>query len=170
MRPKPVPETIYDARVLRDALGCFATGITVVTVRARSGACLGITVNSFNSVSLDPPLVLWSLGENSRDRDDFVQASHFAVHVLSAEQKAWSQRFAARDSDKFAGLPVTFGLGGVPLLPGCCARFECANSAQYPGGDHLIFIGRIDRLECDPGRAPLIYHCGCYGLLSESPG
>lgn len=157
----------FDCRAFRDALGCFATGIAVVTTCAPDGSFVGLTVNSFNSVSLDPPLVLWSLDLGSPSLNAFRSASHYAVNILSAEQEEVSQRFAMRVADKFGDLAVCTGFGGAPLLHGCCAWFECANDAQYPGGDHLIFLGRVERFSADAARAPLLYHRGRYGRLAR---
>src|ERR1700750_2976420 len=109
----------------RGALGPFATGVTIVTSRDAEGADVGMTANSFNSVSLDPPMVLWSIGRHSSNFDIFVKASHFAVHVLSAEQEALATRFATRGIERFAGLQIQRGAGNTPLLEGCAARFQC---------------------------------------------
>lgn len=156
----------YECRALRDVLGSFATGIAVVTACAADGSFVGLTINSFNSVSLDPPLVLWSLDLGSPSLDAFRSASHYAVNILAADQIDLSQRFATRLEDKFGDLPVCVGAGGAPLLHGCCAWFECANEMQYPGGDHLIFVGRIERYAGDPERPPLVYHGGRYRKLA----
>ncbi len=157
----------FDCRAFRDALGSFATGIAVVTACAPDGGFVGLTINSFNSVSLDPPLVLWSLDLASPSLEAFRTASHYAVNILAADQEALSQRFATRTPDKFGDLDLCTGVGGVPLLHGCCAWFECANETQYPGGDHVIFLGRVERFTGEPGRAPLIYHGGRYRHLAR---
>jgi flavin reductase (DIM6/NTAB) family NADH-FMN oxidoreductase RutF len=157
----------FDCRAFRDALGSFATGIAVVTACAPDGTFIGLTVNSFNSVSLNPPLVLWSLDLGSPSLEAFRAASHYAVNILSAGQEEISQRFATRSEDKFGDLQVCEGSGGVPLLHGCCAWFECANEMQYPGGDHLIFLGRVERFSGDPARPPLLYHGGSYRRLAR---
>jgi flavin reductase (DIM6/NTAB) family NADH-FMN oxidoreductase RutF len=153
-----------DSRALRDALGHFATGITVITARAASGERVGLTANSFNSVSLDPPLILWSLSLYSPTLPGFQSASHYAVNVLAADQIDLSQRFAASGGDKFAGLQWSEGLGGSVLLPGCCAWFECRNEARHAGGDHLIFVGLVERY-AQAQRPPLIYQRGRYREL-----
>ncbi|HMM54831.1 MAG TPA: flavin reductase family protein [Candidatus Desulfobacillus sp.] len=155
-----------DHRALRDALGAFATGVAVVTAVRPDGRPAGLTVNSFNTVSLDPPLVLWSLSRRSPSLAAFRQASHFAVNILSAGQQALSERFARRDSDKFAGIDWQAGLGGAPLLPGCCAVLECGNEARHDGGDHLVFIGRVERFARSEA-PPLVYHRGRYRFLEE---
>ena len=151
---------------LRRTLGSFATGVTVITTRTADGEPIGLTVSSFNSVSLDPPLVLWSLSLNSPNLEAFRRASHYAVNVLAADQRWLSDRFAARRSDRFADLPQQPGLGDVPLLEGCCAWFECANDTQYPGGDHLIFVGRVERFASGEVQSPLIFHRGGYRQLA----
>lgn len=151
----------FDAMEFRKALGTFATGVTIITARAADGAPIGLTANSFNSVSLDPPLVLWSLANNAMSFDAFRAATHWAVHVLGSDQEDLSGRFARRGEDKFAGLEFDEGEGGVPLLRGCAARFECRTASQYQGGDHLIFIGEVLRFVRDEA-APLVFHGGKY--------
>ncbi|MFA7291439.1 MAG: flavin reductase family protein [Rhodocyclaceae bacterium] len=160
----------FDCRNFRAALGSFATGIAVVTACAPDGSFVGLTVNSFNSVSLEPPLVLWSLDLGSPSLEAFSSASHYAVNILAAGQSDLSQRFSTRLDDKFGDLAVCVGVGGVPLLHGCCAWFECANEVQYPGGDHRIFVGRVERFSGDPERAPLVYHGGRYRRLAGDQG
>jgi flavin reductase (DIM6/NTAB) family NADH-FMN oxidoreductase RutF len=155
-----------DHRALRDALGAFATGVTVVTALDPEGRAIGLTVNSFNSVSLEPPLVLWSLSLASPNLEAFRRAGHFAVNVLAADQQALSERFARRNSDKFAGIDWREGLGGAPLLPGCCAVLECRNETQHAGGDHLIFIGRVEGCSRSD-RPPLVFQGGCYRQLRD---
>src|ERR1041384_2840914 len=115
-----------DANEFRKALGAFATGVTIITTRAPDGSPLGLTCNSFNSVSLNPPLVLWSLAENALSLPAFRAAKHWAVHVLSADQDQLSARFARRGADKFAGLELDAGVGDIPPLRGCTARVPCA--------------------------------------------
>jgi flavin reductase (DIM6/NTAB) family NADH-FMN oxidoreductase RutF len=156
-----------DSKALRSALGSFATGITVVTVCGPSAEWVGLTVNSFNSVSLEPPLVLWSLALSSPNREVVSRASHYAVNVLAADQGEISQRFASKIADKFAGLDCRTGASGVPLLPGCCAWFECRTVAQYPGGDHLILLGEIERFEASEAAEPLAYSRGRYKRLVD---
>jgi 3-hydroxy-9,10-secoandrosta-1,3,5(10)-triene-9,17-dione monooxygenase reductase component len=155
-----------DPRAFRAALGSFATGVTVITTRAEDGTPVGLTANSFNSVSLDPPMVLWSLAKTSHSLPVFTASRHWAVHVLAADQEALSGRFARSGADKFSGLEVESGLGGVPLLGGCAARFQCRGSFQHEGGDHLIFVGEVVAFD-QADRAPLVFHAGRYALAAR---
>ncbi len=145
---------------LRAALGLFATGVTIVTTRTPDGSMIGLTANSFNSVSLTPPLVLWSLGLKAGSLQAFLQARHYAIHVLSVEQQPLAERFASKVVDRFDGLSFTEGLGGVPLLPGCAAVFECTSKSQYPEGDHVILVGEVLACQHDATRSPLLFHGG----------
>ena len=160
-----------DPLLLRVALGQYATGVAVVTTVGADGRPMGLTVNSFASVSLDPPLVLWSLGRSSACLPAFKACSHFAINVLAAEQVELANRFAAAALDKFAHLAWTPGLGGAPLLDKCSARFECRNETHHAGGDHLIFIGRVERFERQE-REPLVFHGGryCARIELDNPG
>lgn len=159
-----------DSRALRTALGSFATGIAVITACGPDGRLAGVTVNSFASVSLDPPLVLWSLSLYSPSLATLQNCSHYAVNILAHDQQALSQHFARPSSDlagnKLAGIDHDQGLGGAPLLHGCCARFECRNETRHAGGDHLIFVGLVERFE-HVAKAPLLYHGGQYRWLVE---
>jgi flavin reductase (DIM6/NTAB) family NADH-FMN oxidoreductase RutF len=161
-----VPLAAIDQRVLRDALGTFATGIAIVTALAPDGEKIGLTINSFNSVSLDPALIVWSLSLNSPRFADLVAASHFAVNILAADQVDLSNRFAGRDADRFSGVATCSGLGGAPLFSGSLAWLECANEIHYDGGDHLIFIGRVERVSLGEQKPPLIYLGGRYRELA----
>ncbi len=176
--PKPrrqceatIPKTReFSARDFRDCLGQFATGVTIVTSRAADGTRVGLTANSFNSVSLDPPLVLWSLSKKAGSMPAFTAGSHYAINVLAADQIDLARRFASKDvPDRFAGVAFLEGVGGVPILAGCAAWFECANRRQYDEGDHILFVGQVERcgLARDGGtgaaaKTPLIYHGGRY--------
>lgn len=160
----PGPETL---RSFRDALGKFATGVTVVTCRTPAGP-LGITANSFASLSLDPPLVLWSPARSSRRFDAFAEARHFAIHILSTEQDALCRRFAGDGLD-FSGLDWTTGAEGVPLFPSCLARFECTREAVHDGGDHAIIVGRVSSAEMTDGE-PLLFAGGRYGGFRADDG
>jgi 3-hydroxy-9,10-secoandrosta-1,3,5(10)-triene-9,17-dione monooxygenase reductase component len=156
------PAHTLDARAFRRALGSFVTGVTIITTCDAQGAPAGLTANSFNSVSLDPPMVLFSLALDSTSLEAFRQAGWWAVHVLAAGQEALSNRFAQKDPDKFDGLETMRGPGGIPLLPEFAARFICRAAFEYEGGDHAIFLGAVDSFE-QAGRPPLIYHQGQYG-------
>ena len=151
----------FDATEFRRALGSFATGVTIITTLDADGNKVGLTANSFNSVSLSPPLVLWSLAETSASLPAFRAATHWAVHVLAADQEPLSSRFAKRGVDKFAGLELDTGPDGIPLLRGCTARFECRTAFQYEGGDHVILVGQVLKFERAES-APLVYHSGRY--------
>ncbi|MEY2633184.1 MAG: hypothetical protein RIR00_1838 [Pseudomonadota bacterium] len=155
-----------DSRAFRDVLGRFATGVTVVTCLGPDGQPLGLTVNSFNSVSLDPPLILWSLALSSPNLEAFSRCSHYAVNILAADQEALSNQFAGRSEDKFLNVRWQAGLGGVPLLDGCVASFEVFNENRIPGGDHQIFLGRVARCAQNPKRPPLLYFGGAYRQLA----
>lgn len=147
-------------RLFRDALGAFATGVTVITGLTPAGP-MGITANSFASLSMDPPLVLWSPGRFSRRFDAFVETPHFAIHVLGADQAALGAHFARQGQD--FDLPgVALNARGVPVLPGCLAVFECARDAVHEGGDHAIVVGRVLAARHRPG-APLVFQGGRYG-------
>lgn len=158
---RPLDPSPDDARQFRDALGAFATGVTIVTTRDAQGRDVGLTANSFNSVSLDPPMVLWSLAKSARSLPAFLAATHFAVHVLAADQEELSLRFAARGVEKFAGLDLERGAAQVPLLRGCSARFQCRTAFRHEGGDHMIFVGAVDSFD-QSDRPPLIFHGGRY--------
>lgn len=160
---QPYPQS-FDSRALRDALGDFATGVTVVSARGADGRPVGVTVNSFAAVSLDPPLVLWSLGRQSDYLAVFESCRHFAVNVLAADQLGYSLRFAQTARDNFDGIDWHAGAGDVPLLPGCCAWFECRSETRYPGGDHLILVGCVENIRRE-AKPPLIFHRGLYRSL-----
>lgn len=160
---EPTPEdAALDERHLRNALGRFATGVCVVTTRTQDGKFEGLTANSFSAVSLDPPLVLWSLRAASSSLASFKAANHFAINVLAASQHKLCRHFATRKHDKFEGVEHTTGLGDCPLLTGALATFECSMESSVPGGDHVIFFGRVHRAAFEHG-APLIFSAGTYG-------
>jgi flavin reductase (DIM6/NTAB) family NADH-FMN oxidoreductase RutF len=154
----------FDERQLRDALGRFVTGVTVVTTMTARGP-LGITANSFSSVSLDPPLVLWAPARRSSRFPAFEAASHFAVHVLSADQRDLAEGFSRPGQGWPAGLAFTRGVADAPLLCGCAARFECRHDAAHEGGDHLIVVGEVLRLT-EADLPPLVYHRGRFVSLA----
>jgi flavin reductase (DIM6/NTAB) family NADH-FMN oxidoreductase RutF len=153
----PGPDT---ARAFRDALGRFATGVTVVTALAEDGP-VGITANSFASVSLDPPLVLWSPARASSRFAVFAGAGHFAIHVLGQEHRDLAAHFVRNGRD-FAGVATVSGPGGAPLIEGCLARFACRTAARHDAGDHLIVVGEVLEAGMRPGE-PLVFSQGAYG-------
>lgn len=161
--------SVEGKRHFRAALGQFATGVAVITVRDQSGEDIGMTVNSFSSVSLDPPLILWSIGHTSKSLDAFAMHTRFAVNILGAGQEDVARHFAASGRDQFSGtpaggLPLRRGLGDVPLLGGCPSYFECRLDALLPGGDHTILVGKVERF-ASSGGAPLLFHCGKFQSL-----
>lgn len=149
----------FDPKTYRNALGQFATGVTIITTRDADGAPVGVTANSFNSVSLDPPLILWSLSKAARSMAAFERAGHFAVHILASDQDALANRFASRIEDKFAGLEI--GDEGLPYIRGSSARLVCTTRHLYEGGDHVIMVGEVIDYETD-GMPPLLFHSGSY--------
>lgn len=158
----------FDLRRLRDCFGRFATGVTVITTLDQTGSPVGLTVNSFSSVSLDPPLILWSLDKRSSQIDAFRDASYYAINILSAEQLDLSNLFASSKEDRFEGLDYTSGLGGVPLLADCVSWVECRNAAAYEGGDHVIFLGEVERFDYSD-RPALLFLGGRYGVAARHP-
>jgi flavin reductase (DIM6/NTAB) family NADH-FMN oxidoreductase RutF len=161
----------FDPREFRAALGCFATGVCIVTTRREDGRREGLTCNSFSSVSLTPPMVLWSLSRKAQSARAFVDAEYFAINVLAAEQQEIAAHFGRTSDDKFAVIEhlLTEGLGALPLIEGCAARFECRNQFQNYGGDHIVFIGTVERFAWW-NRAPLLFHRGEYGALGPAAG
>lgn len=154
------------ARSLRNALGRFATGVTIITARDADGRPLGMTANSFTSVSLDPPLVLWSLARSSGNLAAYRGARNFAINVLSLDQQALCRRFASRcDGDRFDGVELVPSQLDAPLLRGALAHFECSKWGEYEMGDHIAFIGQVERFDSTPGE-PLVFNAGrfCAGV------
>ena len=148
------------ARAFRDALGKYATGVTIITTNGPDGP-VGMTANSFTSVSLDPPLVLWCPARNSSRFPVFAAAKHYAIHILAADQAGLCLRFA-RDGRDFTGLEHGTTAEGAPILPGCLARLDCAAHGQHDGGDHEILVARVLRAEVRQGD-PLLFWGGRYG-------
>lgn len=153
-----------DAKSFRRALGNFATGVTVVTATAPDGTQVGVTANSFNSVSLDPALILWSIDKRSGSYQVFEQASHFAVNILANDQIDLSNHFARPSDDKFSSITYSEGAGKAAILPNTSACFECEKFTIYEGGDHWILVGKVISFT-DSGRAPLVYHQGGYAAV-----
>ncbi len=152
----------YDPRELRRALGAFPTGVTVVTTVGAGGAYVGLTCNSFNSLSLDPPLILWSIVSSSSSVAVFNQASHFAINILAEDQARVSRQFASKVPDKFAGLELHPSESGVPLIAGCSAYLECRTHSRLQLGDHVLIIGQVERFRHHDERHPLFFYGGKY--------
>lgn len=151
---------LFSSHDFRKALGQFATGVTIVTALNAQGQPVGVTVSSFNSVSLHPPLVLWSMANSAASLSVFMACSHYAVHVLGAGQKELAMQFATKGIDRWAGVVHQPGHTGVPLLDGAVATFECFNRSRYQEGDHVIFVGEVEHCGHRHDAAPLIYHDG----------
>ena len=168
--PLALPRPSLDARDFRRALGCFPTGVCLVTTLAPGGRPEGMTINSFSSVSLDPPMILWSLARSAAAAPVFRDAEYFAVNVLASGDAGIASHFARSSPDKFAAYPTRFteGMQGTPLLAGAAASFECHSRHRYYGGDHIILIGNIERYAFDAGCPPLLFHRGRYGLTSAA--
>lgn len=156
----------FDTRHFRSALSQFATGVTIITTRLPNGTFLGLTASSFNSVSLDPPLVLWSLSDNASSLPVFTANSHYVINVLSGNQAALAERFAMRIDNRFEGVEFTLSHTGLPILKGVSAWFECHNRSRYPEGDHVIFVGEVERCDFSPQSA-LVFHNGQF--VSTTP-
>jgi flavin reductase (DIM6/NTAB) family NADH-FMN oxidoreductase RutF len=157
-----------DARTLRDAFGGFATGVTIITATASDGTPIGLTANSFTSLSLDPPLLLVCIANNANSASVLKSASHFAVNVLHIDQLATSNRFAGKGEDRFASTPWMPGETGVPLLLESLSVFECSQHGLHDGGDHFILIGNVLSATFETERDPLLYFRGSYRLLEAA--
>jgi flavin reductase (DIM6/NTAB) family NADH-FMN oxidoreductase RutF len=162
-----MPDVDLDARALRNALGHYTTGVTIVTTRTPQGAHTGVTVNSFTSVSLDPPLVLFCLATRSSLLSAFEQAEHFAINVLARDQQALSNRFARPSSNTWTDVKYRVGWHGCALVAGTLGAFECAQHGRYQCGDHLILVGRILRFEANQAGEPLAFCQGSYGTFTR---
>jgi flavin reductase (DIM6/NTAB) family NADH-FMN oxidoreductase RutF len=156
----------FDAAHFRKALSQFATGVTVITTRLEDGTLLGLTASSFNSVSLSPPLVLWSLAEQASSMAVFSGNSHYVINVLGAEQAALAEQFSRKSVDRFDGVEYTLSRTGQPVLKGVSAWFECHNRSRYPEGDHVIFVGEVEHCEVMP-QAALVFHDGRFAKTDE---
>lgn len=155
-------------RLFRKALGCFATGITVVTSRDESGKAIGLTVSSFSSLSFDPPLVLVCLDKRTVCLEAIKTAGYFAVHVLRLEQRELSITFAGKLTDKFAHIAWETRVTGAPVIPGCLALFDCRTEQVIEGGDHLILLGRVAHVEYSEAGQPLLYYRCAYGQMGDT--
>jgi flavin reductase (DIM6/NTAB) family NADH-FMN oxidoreductase RutF/DNA-binding MarR family transcriptional regulator len=160
-------DPLLDTRAFRRCLGQFATGVTIVTAEA-DGLRVGVTANSFSSLSLDPPLVLWSIARTSRSFAAFEKCEHFAVNILTTDQIEVSQRFSSSEADKFAGVAWRPGMQGAPVIDGVAAVFECSTEQVYDGGDHIILIGRVHNYARYVGKV-LLYSQGQYGIAEDHP-
>ncbi|MET0239753.1 MAG: flavin reductase family protein [Sphingobium sp.] len=156
-----------DQRAFRDALGRFPTGVTVVTAHDGDADAVAMTVSSFNAVSLDPPLVLFSVSRTAPSLPRLLAADHFGISILSHDQHELSSRFAGRVPDKWLGVAAARGETGCPLIDPCLATFECAPFAVHEGGDHLIVVGRVLRFAALPDGAPLVFFRGRYHAIAE---
>lgn len=161
----PVDGDLSDMRQLRHALGRFATGVTIVTTREKDGQSAGVTVNSFASLSLDPPLVLWSLKCDSRSLDRFRNAGGFAVNVLAGHQSDLARRFSSGQSDRFEGVACSEGDLGMPLLHDALAWFECSTISEHEAGDHVLFVGEVVSYKYADDQ-PLLYYRGDFARLA----
>lgn len=157
----------FDPRHYRTALGWFATGVTIITARSSAGDLIGITANSFNTVSLDPPLVLFSLGRRAFSLPAFEDAGAFAINVLSEDQKDLSGLFATQGAAKFSGVEYEIWDTGAPIISGTLASFECRTRSTHDGGDHVIFVGHVVRYRSDDHGKPLLYFRGKYSRLHD---
>jgi len=158
----------FDPQEFRSALSTFTTGVTIITTRADNGEPVGITANSFNSVSLNPPMVLWSLDKSAMSLPAFTSNKHWNVHILSTEQESLSGRFASRGEEKFKGLDLEPGINNIPLLRNCTARFNCRTAFIYEGGDHMIFVGEVLAFD-KTDLPPLAFQSGQYALAARKP-
>ena len=157
-------ETI-DPRAFRDAMGCFASAVTVISTTTEDGRAVGVTVNSFNSVSLDPPLVLFCLGRDATNFEHFLASGRFAVNILRHGQDGISNGFAADGAKFFQTMENGLSALGNPLVPDTLAMFDCRTEAVHDGGDHVILIGRVKELRHDPDGDPLLFYRGRYGAV-----
>ena len=162
------PVSVSEPRELRNLMGQFATGVTIITTVAADGTPVGLTANSFSSVSLNPALVLWSLDKRSPNIELFRHNSHFAINILAASQHELSSQFARPADDKFADVDYQLTDSGTVVLDGALVSLVCRNACQYEGGDHLIFIGEIEQFASRAGE-PLVFHGGQYRTVSRHP-
>jgi flavin reductase (DIM6/NTAB) family NADH-FMN oxidoreductase RutF len=159
----------FDRRSFRAALGTFATGVTIITTHAEDGKPVGITANSFSSVSLDPPLILFSLARTALSLKAFTAAKAFAVSILASDQGDLANRFAVPSGDKWRDTKFIVGINGCPVITGALANFECEQHAIHDGGDHVILVGRVQRFERIAAGEPLIFARGKFRALEEIP-
>ena len=158
--PRKASSPGFSPREFRASLAMFATGVTIVTARTPAGVLIGLTANSFNSVSLSPPLVLWSLSQAAGSMGALSTGSHYVINILAADQKELAERFASRRADRWLDVAFTDSECGAPLLTGAAATFECFNRSRYEEGDHVIFVGEVEHCSHRAGAAPLLFHGG----------
>ncbi|BBK41930.1 nitrilotriacetate monooxygenase [Allostella vacuolata] len=158
----------FDHRQFRDVMGSFATGVAVATTRDAAGRPVGVTVSSFTSLSLDPPLILFCLEWVAESWAAFRDGEFFAINILGEDQAALSSRFASVRADRWAGIEAMDGLHGCPLLPGTVGWVSCRKETVHEGGDHAIIVGRVEALERDPARSPLLHFRGAYGRFERA--
>ncbi len=163
---KWAPALSSDQRALRDAFSRFPTGVTIVTALDHSDKPVGVTISSFNTVSLHPPLVLWSLAQNSSRLNAFYMGSAHVIHVLAEPQAALAKLFSSRTEDRFKGLETQLSEHRIPMLPDCAAYFECTTEACYPAGDHVIVVSRIKQYRHD-AQAPLLFFAGDFARVDR---
>ena len=156
-----------DSLQFRRALGSFLTGVTIITTCDHRGELVGNTANSFNSVSLDPPLILWSLGRHAHSMRVYLSCEYFAVNVLREGQEELSARFARQSINKWEAIDYEIGRTGCPILPSALAIFECKIAHTYVGGDHVIFVGEVLHADYDPAGRPLAFFRGGYAKLCD---
>ncbi len=162
-------DSALDVKDFRCALSQFPTGVCVVTTRDDSGKPVGVTASSFNSVSIEPPLILWSIDKNIYSTKTFERSQHFAVNVLCRDQIDTSNLFAKQGTDKFKDVNFENGIGDVPLFKNCSAQFECKTWNVYEGGDHLIIVGEVLNYRYVRENSPLVFACGSYAVQSQHP-
>jgi len=160
-----MPTKNVESTALRSAMAKYATGVCIATTVAADGTPAGLTITSFNSVSLEPPLILWSLGLNSTSLDVFRSSDRFAINVLRVEMVDVARKFSRSGADKFVDVPITTGRCGVPLIPGALVQMECLTEAQYPAGDHILFLGRVVGVDVSEG-APLVFCNSVFDALA----
>lgn len=158
----------FDNKQLRQVLGSFVTGVTVITTIDDHGKLHGLTANSFSSVSLDPPLVLWSQSRTAPSHPVFSHSERFAINILASDQAELSDRFSRGGNEKFEGVSLRKGIGGVPLIDGCIAHIECRRVESIDGGDHVVFLGEVDRIE-KKELPPLAFGGGRYLVVEPHP-
>ncbi len=157
---------VLDPRAFRQTLGQFATGVAVITAQAENGSAIGLTMSSFNSVSVDPPLILFSIDRKAFSLAAMTVAAGYAVNILGRDQEHLSNQFAKSLSDKWSAVEHTLGHAAAPLIAGALAHFECEPYAHYDGGDHVIFVGRVLRFTAYPTNEPLVFFRGAYRSLA----